>query len=412
MIFLIARRHGVFHYQGQSYELSPIAYPAVDMDQILVVNNSLARSICEEHSTNIAIARFEVQKIPGFPKPLECPPHALPPGKKLMLLRGGGIGDLIMLTPALKTLRRMCGDRIRLHLSTFANRHPLFDDLPFIDRLFPHPIRLSEFIQHADYYVEFSDPKQIFNHINMTDFHLDSLHIDLASIPASDKRPMISSDLAKSEDMKAHLNEHCPPGRMRVLCSLGGSDRIRDLPPVILDTIAAQYTDILFLVTGNIPHNNTLSNITALDTSRGLDAFVTAINECDFVLSTDSSAYHIAAALNKPALTFFGPIASALRSTYYPKLIPVDANYTGETCTSPCGISSITETPPEIAIGANQVRSLQAGIAITTYAGKTFAFDPHKGCPEANALNTPYSPCLSFPRDTILEGFKRLLALR
>lgn len=408
MNYLVIQQSGIFRYQGGHYELRPITYPEVDISQILAINDSLARAICAENP--IIPITFAVDKIPGFPRPLEGPPQDLPPGTRLMLVRGGGIGDVIMLTPALLALKRLCGERLRINLSTFANRHPLFEDLPFVDGLLPHPLRLSDFMAAADYFVEFNDIRQLFNHLNMTDFHLDCLHIDPASIPAAEKAPIISPRMTQAPDVRAAVEQTGPRGALKFLCALEASDAIRTLPGAIVGLLAEAYPQIQFLVaTGDAPVQ---PNIHRLDTSRDLQAFATAIDACDGLVCADSSAYHIAAALAKPALVFFGPITSSLRTTYYPRVVPLDARYEGETCSAPCGISAIGETPPVIPIGINQVRDLQAGTPIVTRSGRTFSFAMRQGCPEAQACASAYSPCLAaIPRERILAGFAECLSL-
>jgi hypothetical protein len=154
------------------------------------------------------------------------------------------------------------------------------------------------------------------------------------------------------------------------------------------------------------------SNILFLDTTGGLSDYVTAIDQCDLLVSTDSSAYHIAAALGIPSLVLFGPISSDIRIRNYPKVIALDSRYSGLTCHAPCGISILQVTPPVTGIGADNVKNLVNGVEITTYDGRTFAFDPQKGCPESNAIGMPFSPCMHFSEDVILTGFERVLSLR
>jgi len=340
------------------------------------------------------------------------PPQELPDGTKLMLLRGGGIGDIIMLIPALKQLWKMVGNRIIIKLSTFYERIPMMESLGYIDKYFPHPIRLFDFMNESDYYMDFSDPKQIFNEVNMIDFHLDSLYFNPASIPAKDKVPELPGDLKRSVRVIAGMNALVPAGRSRVLFADKASHRIRYLPPGILKLLSERFPDVSFLVPSDRNgRSNEAANIYDLDTSGGLGDFVTAIDLCDLVVSSDSSAYHIAAAIGKPALVFFGPIGSRIRVGYYPNIVALDSQYTGATCHAPCGISALQETQPTTGIGANGVKNLETGVEIVTFDGHSFNFDPKKGCPESNALGTSYSPCMCcFSEEDIIRGFEKSLS--
>ncbi|MCD6571108.1 MAG: hypothetical protein J7L53_10440 [Deltaproteobacteria bacterium] len=412
--YLVSTQPGAFFYHGHSYELSPIAYPDVDISNILLMEGlNLARAVCEENQGFITGISFDASRIPGFPRPLNMPLSDIPGGARLMLLRGGGIGDLIMLAPALKALRDACSPDVEILFSTFEDRQSLFEGLGYADKFYPHPIRLSEFIDDADYFVDFSDPKGIFSHVNMIDFHLDCLGIDPSTVSGREKIPRIAASLTRSKKITDSMDKICQGKGLCVLYSPGASDKIRRLPDYVLHLLATRHKDMIFLVPGKTPESFIgLKNVFSLDTSGGLSEFVTAIGQCDVLISSDSSAYHIAAALNKPSLVFFGSIPSRIRTTYYPNVIPLDAHYFGKTCVSPCGISALTETPPVMPIGANKVRDLKEGVNITTYSGESFIFDPQKGCPEANLTEETISPCLkSFTEEMIMEGFEKAIAL-
>ncbi len=412
LAYLASTAEGRFFYHGHSYKLSPITYPDVNIHNILVMGGpSLARSICKENSGLMTGLNFDASLIPGFPEPLGMAVSEIPCGKRLMLLRAGGIGDLIMLTPALRQLRSRCRSGVKIALSTLQDRKALFEDLGFVDDFYPHPIRLSDLVESADFYVDFSDRRGIFNHVDMIDFHLDCLGIDASSVPKEQKIPVISKGLSRNHAVREEMKRLSRHGRPLVIYSPGASDRIRYLPDDILGLLATSFKGIDYVVPGSMPKTcEGMENVFSIDTSSGLDAFVTAIAASHAVITTDSSAYHIASALSKPCLVFFGPISSSIRSKYYPTIVALDACYFGKTCASPCGISALTETPPVIPIGANRVRALEKGVKITTYSGESFTFDPGKGCPEAQYLGSSTSPCLmSFSPEDIIKGFERVM---
>jgi len=416
LAYLASTTDGHLFYHGHSYSLSPITYPNVNIHNILVMGGtSLARSICMENKGFITGLDFDATRIPGFPKPLDMDVSSIPPGKRLMLLRAGGIGDLIMFTPALRHLRQRCRPGVKIMLSTFEDRKALFEDLGLVDMFYPHPIRLSDLVDSADFYVDFSDKRGIFNHVDMIDFHLDCLGMDPSGIPWDQKIPAISSGLSRNHVIREEIKKISGHGHSQatVLYSPGASDRIRYLPDDILKLLASNFKGINFVVPGKIPIScEHMENVFSLDTSSGLDAFVTAIATTDALVSTDSSAYHIAAALGTPSLVFFGPISSSIRTRYYPNVVALEACYFGETCASPCGISALTETPPVIPIGANRVRILEKGTTITTHSGKSFIFDPSRGCPEAQLKGSDISPCLkSFNPKDIIQGFEKVLSM-
>jgi ADP-heptose:LPS heptosyltransferase len=100
------------------------------------------------------------------------------------------------------------------------------------------------------------------------------------------------------------------------------------------------------------------------------------VANCDAVVSTDTAAGHLAEALGKPSFTLFGPTRDDIWIRYYKRANPLRAEYTGKTCSSPCGLIKNTA----------------------------------EGCPETVKLGTYYSPCLlSISREKIALSFDAFL---
>jgi len=185
MLFLTASQPGCFSYHGQDYPLEPLTPPEIAPRHILAVDKHLGRIIAAENPA-LKLLNLDTARLPGFPRPL--PVEGLPRNARLLLLRGGGLGDLVTLTPALKQLRKRYGPNLQVTLSTFRDLFPLFDDHALVDRLLPHPVSLAEITGASDYYVDFSDPAKLFDTREMIDFHLESLGLD-ASAAAGQARP-------------------------------------------------------------------------------------------------------------------------------------------------------------------------------------------------------------------------------
>ena len=405
--FLCSRAAGTFSYYGHTYALAPLTPPEINPSHILVASSGLERAILDEHPNVMQPVSFAAERIPSFPKPLSGRPEELPPGSRILLLRAGGIGDLIMLPPALKIQRERLAGRAEIILATYSDYAGIFEGL--VDKILPYPVTLGQLLCEADFYLEFNDPKGLFASGEMADYYLDHLSIAPESVAASDKKPILPQALAQSPAVLAQLERLA--ARPRILFAGSASDKIRRLPERILAELAAAHPNLSFVVPG--PSAVELANVFSLDTSGGLGDFVTAIRHCDALVSADSAAYHIAAAFDIPALVLFGPIGSSIRTGYYPRVIALDAGYRGQTCESPCGISTILRrTKLKQPIGTNQVTLLERGTAIVTNEGQTIFYDPDRGCPEAIALDSSLSPCLrSIRSEAILKSFKGLLTL-
>ncbi len=408
MNFLAATQKGNFFYHGANYSLNPLTPPEINPDHILAASSGLENAIIDEHPGIMQAVSFKAESIPGFPQPLQMPPEEIPAGSHIILLRAGGIGDLIMMIPALKEFRRRLSPGCQLTLATYADYAGIFECLT--DHLISYPVRLTQLMNKVDYYVEFKDLHDLFETSEMTDFYLDCLGIAPESVPNEAKQPELPASMANAPGIIEAISTIA--FKTKVLYAGRASDKIRYLPDAFLSQLAENNPDIAFIIPGNSEVK--LDNIFEIDTSGGLHEFITAIAHCDALVSTDSSAYHIAAAFNIPSLVVFGAIDSKIRTTYYPQVVALCAEYRGQTCSSPCGISAIRRRNLlKKPIGQNQVTTLKKGTAIQTFDGRSFKYDPEKGCPESCALDTCISPCLSqITTEKLLSGFTQLLSLK
>jgi len=391
MMFLAATRPGVaLKAFGAEFVLIPIRYPEVDVSQVLAMEDALGSRILQCNHTQIQRLRFEAHRLPGFPLPLRSP-EGIPAGSRILIIRGGGIGDVLMCTPVIRELRRRLPGT-RLTLATFEQNGKLFRSNPDLDDVVAQPLTLGQ-LMAADYFVEFTGPDRSMNDTHMTDYYLSCIGIRPETVV--DKRPVLASkdllDTATCRELAA-----ARAGFERIVYLNGlASDRLRDIPPDVLSVFPDLHPEIRFAVPADYPERYPeqarplleRSNVMEIDTKGSLEKYITALSVCDAAVTTDSSVYHIAAALDKPCLTLFGPIDPGLRTRYYPTVVSLEPRYQGKTCRSPCGKSMFSEF----------------------YNGQT---DGVPLCPEARHRRSQFSPCLSsYAKDRLNAGFRRLLTL-
>jgi len=389
MMFLVSTAKGKFESYGASYHLEPITYPEVNISNILVVEDSLGKRILRT-CPHMVQAIFQAEKTPGFPSR-----HAriqdIRENSKVIILRGGGIGDLILFLPALKVFKRMLPGGVKLSLATFREKMSLFRGLDDIDELLPMPIRMSDIIG-TDYCVEFSSRFDLFRTIHMTDYYLTLMGIEPESIEKDLKEPRLSIKSAGSVNILQKIEGLKKRWEKVIYVNTGATDIIRRLPPEVIVKTARYFPQLAFLLPSQLwtSLQNPSPNLLPIDTEGSLEAYTSAIMASDAVISSDSSAYHIAAAFRKPAIAIFGPVASRLRTAYYSTVHPIDAQYLGQVCQSPCGLSAVTEL---------------AHSNLSPY------FKSADRCPEAVVKGTHYSPCLlSVSVDRIIEAFSKVIA--
>lgn len=406
MRFITAKTQCKLSSHGEEYILSPVHYPKVDIHNILAGEYGYVLRTLNE-APHVQEAFFDPKKIPGFPKKA-TDPSSIPAGSRLLILRVGGLGDMIMLTPVLRYIRERLNPDVEITLATFKYSHELFHKTPCVDAVIPSPVRLSHLLEY-DYYMEFfneknDDEEKIFASMNMTDYHFRGIEVDYNNLDDDSKRVHLPKDIACSEDIiKFYSQLDREQYRAVALASLFSSSPTRDFPPGHFEVLIRSFPDVLFVVPykdktifkGRFDHI-TNNNLIYLDTSGSITEYITAIEQSDIVVCSDSSAYHIAEALGKKAIVLFGSVNPDFRIRYYRNVRSLSVSYKGLYCKSPCSISDTKWIKASGRVGRELIRQK--------------LYDPDRGCPEAVRLGKEYSPCLlAIPSQDIVDLFLKTL---
>lgn len=406
MRFITAKTQCKLSSHGEEYILTPVHYPKVDIHNILAGEYGYVLRTLNE-APHIQEAFFDPKKIPGFPKKATNP-SSIPPGSRVLIMRVGGLGDMIMLTPVLRYIKERLNPDVDVTLATFKYSHELFYKNPCVDAVIPSPVRLSHLLKY-DYYMEFFDEKndneeKIFASMNMVDYHFKGIEVDYNNLDDDSKRVHLPNNIACSEDIiKFYSQLDRKQYRAIALASLFSSSPTRDFPPGHFEVLIRSFPDVLFVV----PYKDktvfkgrfdriTNSNLIYLNTSGSITEYITAIEQSDIVVCSDSSAYHIAEALGKKSIVLFGSVNPDFRIRYYQNVRALSVSYKGLYCKSPCGISDTKWIKTSGRIGRELIRQK--------------LYDPDRGCPEAVRLGKEYSPCLlTIPSQDIVDLFRETL---
>jgi ADP-heptose:LPS heptosyltransferase len=281
----------------------------------------------------------------------------------------------------------MLPPKSKIWLSVQKDKHPLYDNNKDIDRLYSMPLRFDILLK-ADYLIEFSEKDDIqdFKRLHMSDYYLNFMKIDYMSI--KNKQPKIEWGNKRSSKITSLFEEvkKRNPDKPLFLLNWKSSNRLRDIPPEKLLFLTEIYKkDIIFVVAqqSNLSKDvdklmgdgrkNVVNCTSKMD---ALEDYISAIANCDAMITTDTATGHLAEALGKPSMVIYGPTFDDNWIRYYENTYPLRAKYTGKTCCSPCGLTKNTE----------------------------------QGCPESVLLGTPYSPCLlHISQERILSKFSQIL---
>ena len=407
MRYITAKTECKLSSHGEHYLLNPVHYPKVDIHNILAGEYGYVKRTLNE-APHIQEAFFNPEKIPGFPKKT-ANPSSIPSGSRLLVMRVGGLGDMIMLTPVLRYIKKKLNPDVHVTLATFKYSHDLFYKNPWVDAVIPSPVRLSLLLEY-DYYMEFfneknDDEEKIFANMNMVDYHFKGIEVDYNNLDDDSKRVGLPKDIAYSEDIiKFYSRLDRQQYRAVAMASMFSSSPTRDFPPGHFEVLIRSFPDILFIVPykNKVPFEKkfdhiTNANLIYLNTSGSIIDYITAIEQSDIIVCSDSSAYHIAEALGKPAIVLFGSINPDLRIRYYQNVKAIAMSYKGKYCKSPCGISDTKWIKTPGKIGRELIRQK--------------LYIPDKGCPEAVRLGKDYSPCLlAIPPQYLVDLFQESLA--
>jgi len=246
----------------------------------------------------------------------------------LLVTRGmGGLGDLLMMTPALSALRRKHGARI--HLAVPRSYFPLFEGNDDVDLLDIHAdLDASEY----DRWFNLTDcpaartesltaPRVRRNRIEI---FARALGIRGRALRRMDRRPRYVLSGAEREFRGRFFAGHGLAGKSVIGVQIRSDETYRDYPhmPALVKTLARDHVVLLFdrrpIVGYDFP------NVIKVG-GRGLREAAALASGCRALVAPDSSFVHLAGALDVPAVALFGPTDGAVRTADYPRVRFLDA---------------------------------------------------------------------------------------
>jgi len=371
---------------GQDFELKPLESHAENVEDILGMDNFAASELISRHGDHLLEVTFNHGKPKDFPKILNKLSD-IEPESNVLIIRNGGIGDHVLFLPAIRTYRKMLPPKSKIWLSVQKDKHPIYYNNKDIERLYPLPLGLDIFLK-ADYLVEFTEKNDIqdFKRLHMSDYYLNFMKIDYMNI--KNKQPKIEWDHKRSSRITSLFEEvkKRNPDKLFFLLNWKSSNRLRDIPSEKLLFLTEIFKkEIMFVVAQQSNLSKAVNKLigdcrkNVFNCSSEMDSledYISAIANCDAVITTDTGTGHLAEALGKPSVVIYGPTIDDHWIRYYKHTYPLRAEYSGTTCCSPCGLTKNTE----------------------------------QGCPESVLLGMPYSPCLfHISRERICSKFSQIL---
>lgn len=270
-------------------------------------------------------------------------------GKKILLLRAGGFGDIINLTPSCREIKCRWPN-CEVHVASMKLYSCVLENLPYISGRVEYPVSLDAL--HAyDAWVFFENAVE--KNPRAEKLHLVDLFAEIIGLT---KQPWIGVSgmgwlgtdwtdhkkpeyvVTKEEIGWANVQYPRKPG-LRRLCIqpiASGQCRVYDFAKMghVIDAFAAKKTWEIYLLGAHesirmqetpLVHNMTVNPMTFRQS-------VAILNGSDCLLANDSSLIHVAGALDIPAVGLYGPFPWKLRTAYYTSVLSIS----GKGRCSPC----------------------------------------------------------------------------
>lgn len=254
-------------------------------------------------------------------------------GKHILLMRSGGLGDMMFMTPLLRELRRRW-PRVSLSIACRKERFSVFDGLDLANGHVPTPVSV-------DLAASF-DAVLGFEHVierEKSAHYVDALaaHVGV-ELPAGDDSRRIQYAVTAFERTWAALRYPRKAGVKRLGIQVLSGSRYRSYPRDQTGSVAMAFLTrgwevFLIGVKGDAPQKERIEGLRNLaESGLSFRQSVAALQTCDVILGPDSAIVHVAGALNIPTVALFAAIPAPMRVKYAPSITALE----GSGKCSPC----------------------------------------------------------------------------
>jgi ADP-heptose:LPS heptosyltransferase len=255
-------------------------------------------------------------------------------GKSILLVRAGGFGDLVLLTPVLREIKRRW-PAAKVRVSTMRHYAPVLSNLPFVDEVLPYPVPVGVVNECAA--VVFYE-NAIEHNPRAEELHATELFGEIAGLlEIADLKPEYR--VRPSEAVWA--NEAYPRvnGTRRVCIQVGASAALRVYPQkqmgeVVGALLKRGWEVFLMGDKGEVKLPDAtppgLRNLAAAGLTFRQSCAV--VSQADVLIGNDSALVHVAGALDVPAVAPYGPFPWKLRTAYSPSVHAIQGNAGCDPC--------------------------------------------------------------------------------
>lgn len=324
-------------------------------------------------------------------------PKPKPRPRRFLLVRFGGQGDALFLTPVAAELKRRGWD---VHIAVNDNGYPLLQHLPFVDKLYQlrrdniipqapgipgHPCDLIEwhgaFLPIESVYPNFPGPGpeygpwavanyrfiiesnslhpwvnrgQNSNFTNTYDLHFSWAGIDPTSVPVENRRPRYVvtareqaavDEILRSFPRPLYLVQNYASSPARSYFKT--ADLCRQMMQATRGTVMAWNNQCWEARGQQVP-------IPALEDSTPMRMSAALVSRADLLISADTAISHIAEALNTRHATFYSTVPAWTRSRDYIHEVTIDLHVPDSRGRDTCKCGVIGRDCPRVEVEATE----------------------------------------------------------
>lgn len=246
--------------------------------------------------------------------------------RRILFVRSGGIGDLVLLTPILREIK-LRWPKVTIHVACIKEYGQVLKHLASVDQVLPFPISMSLAIDY-DCWVfleNVMEKGEDSKHMHSVD--LVAKHIGLTNI--SDKCQ--EYNVTSREQIWAEEAFPRIDGKRRICVQANASARCRSYPPPLLSQIIGKLLEDgweIFLMgapNAGLKLEKEAPGLTVMAEGYTLRQRAAIIANSDMVLSPDSSLAHIAGAVKTPCVALYSVFKWQQRTKYSPTTVGVNA---------------------------------------------------------------------------------------
>ncbi len=256
----------------------------------------------------------------------------LPPNSRLLIVRPGGYGDILFLTPILAAIRRTRPD-VRISVALF----PVFRDIlkgnPDVEEVLDYPLSREEMERFGGViWLE----NAVEHNKQAERLHIVDVFAGKAGIELEDR----ACRLFLSEKEKADATERFPStSRRRVGIQVSASQVCRTYPPKLLQEVInllISLGDEVYLfdrpLSVKVDRHPQIRNLTVENPPLTFRESCAVLQTCSGFIAPDSALCHAAGALGIPTVGLYGPFPWQLRTPFHASVYA----FNGVCRVSPC----------------------------------------------------------------------------